>query len=55
LVGKEEYLKFETGNFIRNFHNNSFLNLVTTLYDGETLCEEDISELLKWAKERGEK
>ena len=52
-VDKENYLKFETGNFIKNFHNNSFLNLVTTLYDGEALTEEDIGELLKWAKERG--
>ena len=52
MVEKEDYLKFETGNFIRNFHNNSFLNLVTTLYDGEALSEDDIDELLKWAKER---
>ncbi|MCL1941635.1 MAG: BlaI/MecI/CopY family transcriptional regulator, partial [Synergistaceae bacterium] len=52
-VDKENYLKFETGNFIRNFHNNSFLNLVTTMYGGDALTEGDIDELLKWAKERG--
>lgn len=52
LIGKEEYLKFETGNFIRQFHDNSFLNLVNTLYDGEVLTDTDIDELLQWVKER---
>ena len=53
LVNQDDYLKFETGNFIKQFHDNSFLNLVATLYDGQTLTEQDIAELLKWAKERG--
>lgn len=52
LVAKEDYLKFETGNFIKHYHNNSFLNLVTTLYGDETLTDEDIDQLLNWAKER---
>jgi predicted transcriptional regulator len=52
LVNKEAYLKFETGNFIRHFHDSSFLHLVNTLYDGEELTDGDIDELLKWAKER---
>jgi len=52
LVGREDYLKFETGSFLRQFHDNSFLNLVTTLYSDEALSDEDIDELLKWAKER---
>jgi len=52
LVSKEDYLKFETGNFIKQFHDNSFLNLVNTMYNGKALTDEDIDELLKWAKER---
>jgi predicted transcriptional regulator len=52
LVGKEDYLKFETGNFMKQFHNNSFLNLVSTLYDDESVTDADIDELLQWAKER---
>jgi len=52
LVSKEEYRKFETGNFVRHFHDSSFLNLVTTLYDDKALSDKDIDELLKWAKER---
>lgn len=52
LIEKEDYLQFETGNFIKQFHNNSLLNLVSTMYDGEALSDEDIEELLDWAKDR---
>jgi len=52
MVSKEDYLKFETGNFMKQFHNNSFLNFVNTLYDDKALTDEDIEELLLWAKER---
>jgi len=52
LVSKEEYLKFETGNFMKQFHDNSLLNLVTTAYADDVLTDGDIDELLNWAKER---
>jgi len=52
MITREDYLKFETGNFIKQYHNNSFLNLVNTLYDDNTLTDKDIDELLKWVKER---
>ena len=52
LVDKEEYLKFETGNFMKQFHDNSFLHLVSTLYDGKSLTDKEISELLEWIEER---
>jgi Predicted transcriptional regulator len=52
MVSKEDYLKFETGNFMKQFHNNSFLNFINTLYDDKALTDEDIEELLLWAKER---
>ena len=52
LVNKEDYLKFETGNFVKQFHNNSFLNLVSTLYGDEAVTDNDIDELLLWAKKR---
>ncbi|RGC27496.1 BlaI/MecI/CopY family transcriptional regulator [Enterocloster aldenensis] len=51
-VSKEDYLKFETGNFMKQYHNSSLFNLINTLYDGEALTDKDIDELLKWAKER---
>jgi len=52
LVNKEDYLKFETDNFVRQFHDNSFLNLVTTIYGDKDMSDDDIDELLKWVKER---
>lgn len=52
LIGKEEYLKFETGNFVRQFHDNSVLHLVNTLYDDKALSDDDIDELMQWVKER---
>lgn len=52
LVDREDYLRFETGNFMRLYHENSFLSFVTTLYDGKQLNDGDIEELMKWVKER---
>ena len=54
LVDKEDYLKFETGNFMKLYHENSFLSFVNTLYNGKQLSDSDIEELMKWAKERRE-
>jgi len=52
LVDKDSYLKFETGNFMKQFHDNSFLNLVATMYDDKGLTEQDIDELSAWLKTR---
>jgi predicted transcriptional regulator len=52
LVSKEDYLKFETGNFIKNFHDNSLLNLVATAYAGEEISDGEMDDLLNWVKER---
>ncbi len=52
LISRDEYLKFETVNFMRQYHKNSFLNLVNTLYNEKHLSNDDIEELLKWVKER---
>ena len=52
LIGREDYLRFETGNFVRQYHDSSLLNLVNTLYGGDALSEQDIDDLLRWARER---
>lgn len=51
LISKEDYLKFETGDFMERFHENSFTSLVATLYDGKRLKESDLDEIAKWLKE----
>ena len=52
LISKDEYLKFETSNFMKQYHDNSFLDLVNTLYEDKALTDKDIDELLQWAKKR---
>ena len=52
LVSQEGYRKFETGNYAKQYHNGSFLDLVTTLYDDEALTDKDIDELYEWVKKR---
>jgi len=54
MVNQEDYLRFETGNFIKQYHNNSFLNLVTAMYDDEALTDDDIEGLRRLLKKRGE-
>lgn len=52
LATKDEYLKYETGNFMKLYHENSILSFVTALYDGKKLNDNDIEELMRWVKER---
>jgi len=52
VVSRDDYLKFETELFLKQYHNNSVINLVNTLYIDKTLTDEDIDELLQWLKKR---
>jgi len=52
VIKRDDYLRFETDNFLKQYHNNSFLNLVNTLYNDNSLTDKDIDELLQWIKER---
>ena len=54
LISKDDYMKFETSNFMKQYHDNSFLDLVNTLYADKALTDRDIDELLQWAKKRRE-
>lgn len=52
LIDKEEYLKLETRDFMERFHGNSFVSLVTTLYERNKIKESELEELAEWLKER---
>jgi len=52
LVEKEDYLKFETGEFMKKFHGDSVLKFINSMYSDKTLSEEDVSELLELTKKR---
>lgn len=51
IIGKEDYFKFETGDFMERFHGNSFASLITTLYDGKKIKDSELDELAKWLKD----
>lgn len=52
LVAQEEYLAFESSQFMRRFHANSFVSLVNTLYEGHQMTGEDIQEIRDWLSEK---
>lgn len=54
LIGREDYLELETEKFMEQYHENSFLSFVNTLYNIKQPTEIELDELLKWAKERRE-
>lgn len=52
LIDQQAYLAFESGQFMRKFHRSSFLSLISTLYDNNSLTESDIEEIRTWLKEK---
>ncbi|MEK4157860.1 BlaI/MecI/CopY family transcriptional regulator [Paenibacillus odorifer] len=54
LINKEEYLKFETGDFMERFHANSFVSLVATLYASNKVKDSDLDQLENWLKDKRE-
>lgn len=52
LISREDYLSAETESFFNRLHGNSIRSLVSTLYDGEKLSDEEIADLRNWLAER---
>lgn len=52
LISKEDYLRFETGNFMKQYHENSFFSFMNTFYDGKQVSDSEMEDLLKWVKKR---
>jgi predicted transcriptional regulator len=50
LISKQEYLQFETKNFVETYHDRSIVSLVNTLLDGKESRDEDLDELSEWLK-----
>ena len=49
LVKRDDYLQYETKSFVNQYHDGSLLSLVNTAYQGESLSNDDIEELVQWA------
>ena len=52
IISKEAYLKYETENFIKLYHDDSLVSFVNTFFDDKTLNDDDLIELLNWVKAR---
>ena len=53
-INREEYLRFETKDFIKQYHNSSLMNLVNMLFESEALSDTDLDALARWINERKE-
>jgi predicted transcriptional regulator len=45
VLRENEYKENESRTFLQKFHGNSFMNMVTSLYNGKAICQEDLSDL----------
>ena len=54
-VQEQEYMRVETGDFMKRYSVNSLGNLVKTLYNDQNLLPEDLQELKDWLEMRGVK
>ena len=52
LVSKDEYIRAETGSFMKKFHGNSLKGLVSALYSEDSPDEKTLSELDEWLKDK---
>lgn len=51
-IGRDAYLQFETGNFMKLYHENSLTGLVHTLCDAGELDQAQLDRLEAWLRER---
>jgi predicted transcriptional regulator len=45
VLRENEYKENESRTFLQKFHGNSFMNMVTALYNGKAIGQEDLSDL----------
>lgn len=50
VADREIYVKSITEQFLEQYHGNSFVKLMDSLYSDKKLSENDIDELLYWLK-----
>ena len=52
LVQKEEYLQFETEDFVQQYHGGSIVSLMASLVDTSAMTQEQLEELMHWVQQR---
>ena len=48
LISEADYMEVETVSFKSRYFGNSLGSLIKTMYDGEDMSEDDLSDLQKW-------
>lgn len=54
LISAEDYKLLETQHVLDDLYQGSVKNLISAMYDGDKLSEEDITELQRWFSEVGD-
>jgi len=55
IILKEEYIEYETTQFVQRYHENSMSSLMSAFYSGSNkLSKNDIDELTSWLKQKEE-
>jgi predicted transcriptional regulator len=52
IIQKQDYMRIETGDFVKRYGGNSVGSLVKALYDDQNLSQDDLRELKNWLAER---
>lgn len=48
LIKQDDYLRFETRNFVEKYCRGSRLALINTMYQDEKMSDDDMAQLLEW-------
>lgn len=51
VIGEEEYLEKEGKSFLEKLYGNSLTTFVASLYKGNAICDEDLTELRQFIDE----
>ena len=52
MVTKDEYVDYQTGEFLKSVYKGSKKNLIAALYNEENTSDQEIEELIDWVERR---
>lgn len=51
LITRDDYITFETNHFMTQYHGSSIMNFMSAFTNGNKINEDELNQLLDWAKE----
>ena len=52
LIDRDTYLEYESNDFLKRYHSDSVISLVSTLYQDKKMSQKDLDDLEKWLEEK---